>query len=118
MANKRTKRDVINMMLDEDVVKANEVYVNYLNHELELLDKKSAQPRKSKVNAENEGYRAIILDILGSADAPMSLSEIKAQNDAFAKFSTQKMSSIIKPLCDAHTVVKTMEKREVKFFLA
>lgn len=118
MANKMTKRDVINMMLGEDVVKANEVYVNYLTHELELLDKKSAQPRKSKVNVKNEGYRAIILEILGGADAPMSLSEIKAQNDAFAEFSPQKMSGIIKPLCDAHTVVKTLEKRIAKFALA
>lgn len=119
MAEKKmTKREVITMMLAEDVVKANEVYTNYLTHEIELLDKKSAQPRKSKVNAEIEKNRATILDILGDADAPMSLTEIKGKVAEWADYSPQKMSGMIRPLVDNGKVVKTMEKRVAKFSLA
>lgn len=121
MAEKKiTKREVITMMLAEDTIKANVTYVNYLEHELELLNKKSAQPRKSKVNTENEGYRAIILEVLGSPDvtAPLSLAEIKAKVSDFAEFTPQKLSAIIKPLVDNGTVVKTTEKRISKFSLS
>lgn len=124
MAEKKmTKREVITMLLAEDTIKANEVYVNYLTHEIELLDKKSAQPRKSKANAELEGYRATILEILGEAEAPLSLSEIKAKVDEWADFSPQKMSGIIKPFIydevknPTGSVARTMDKRVAKFSL-
>ena len=41
MANKITKREVIGMMMKEEVVKANPTYVAYLKNELALLDKKA-----------------------------------------------------------------------------
>ena len=46
MANKITKREVIGMMMKEEVVKANPTYVAYLENELALLDKK-AQNKKA-----------------------------------------------------------------------
>lgn len=42
MANKITKREVINAMLADVNVKANATYVAYLENELTLLDKKES----------------------------------------------------------------------------
>ena len=44
MANekKMTKREVINEMLADATISANELWAGYLRHEIELLDKKSS----------------------------------------------------------------------------
>lgn len=120
MANKMTKRMVIEGLMNGTITVDSDVAMNYFTHEIELLDKKSASKnnKPSAKSIENDGYRDAILDVLNGADTPLSLSEIKAQNDAFAEFSPQKMSGIIKPLVDSGRVVKTMEKRVAKFALA
>lgn len=121
MANKMTKRMVIEGLMNGTIEVNSDVAMNYFTHEIELLDKKSASKsnKPSAKSIENDGYRDTILGVLEGADTPLSLSEIKALcGDAFAEFSPQKMSGIIKPLCDSHVVVKTMEKRVAKFALA
>ena len=47
MANKVTKREVINSMLANEVIASNEMYVAYLQNELKLLDKKAEKKGKS-----------------------------------------------------------------------
>ena len=58
MANKITKREVIGMMMNEEVVKANPTYVAYLENELALLDKK-AQNKKGIVWIQDEPNRSL-----------------------------------------------------------
>ena len=60
MANKITKREVIGMMMKEEVVKANPTYVAYLENELTLLDKKAQNKKATKTQEQNKGIKATI----------------------------------------------------------
>ena len=120
MANKMTKRMVIEGLMNGTIAVDSDVAKNFFTHEIELLDKKSAK-KSNKPSAkalENDGYRETILSILETADEPMSIAEIKASNADFAEFTPQKMSALLKPLCDKQIVVKTMEKRVARYSLA
>lgn len=118
MANKITKREVINAMLNDEAIKVNEMYVNYLTHELELLDKKSAKRTPTKTQKENEDFKVIILETLGSIGSG-TVSEIMATNDTLGALSNQKVTALLRQLVTAETVAKgTDEKRRSIFTLA
>lgn len=118
MANKITKRQVINAMLNDEVIKENEMYVNFLTHELELLDKKSARRTPTKTQKENEDLKAVILETLGSIGSG-TVSEIMATNDTLGTLSNQKVTALLRQLVNAETVKKgTDEKRRSIFSLA
>lgn len=125
MANKMTKREIINALLSGSITVDDTVAQDYFYHELELLDKKSAN-RTNKPSAksiENDGFRTIILSILENSGKALSLSEIKALEPQFADFTPQKMSGIIKTLVYDEiknpdgVIVRTMDKRVAKFSL-
>ena len=77
---KLTKRQVIEKMLKEEIVIANQDYVNYLQNELRLLDnKKAANSAKAKANAqENVNLANTLVEILTNVDHPMTITEILA----------------------------------------
>ena len=72
MTNKMTKRDVINMMLADINIKANETYVEYLNNELALLDKKTSNKKITKKQEQNENIKAIILEVLNTINGTVT----------------------------------------------
>jgi hypothetical protein len=114
--NKVTKRDVINMMLAEEVVVANDTYKAYLEHELELLDKKAANKKPTKNQVANEDVKARVLAVLFS-DVGQTVTEILAAlNDA--SLSNQRVSALLRQMVADGTVVKTVDKRKSLFALA
>ena len=114
MEKKITKREVINAMLAEEVVVANEVYVNFLNHELELLDKKSSNRKPSKAQEANVAIKDNILAVLTESEAPISATEIAKAVD----ITVQKASALLRQMIDANVVVKTIDKRKTFFSVA
>lgn len=117
MANKITKREVINMMLAEEVVSANETYKAYLENELALLDKKSASKKATKTQTENIGIKETILDTIGSIGSG-TVSAIQSANEELATYSNQKISALIRQLVEEGKVVKSTEKKSSIFSLA
>jgi predicted transcriptional regulator len=117
MANKITKRDVINMMLAEAIVKANPTYVAYLENELALLDKKATNKKATKVQEANVGLKQVILDVLACGKA-MTVTEIMGANDELKGLSNQKVSALVKQLTDAGLVNKATDKKKSVFTLA
>jgi hypothetical protein len=108
MEKKLTKRNVIEKMLKEEIIVANEDYKNYLENELRLLDNKKAanstkaQEQKAKmleianviVNALTESAQPLtITEIL----ALPTVSEIKVENDEgqMVSLSNQRVSYIL-----------------------
>ena len=117
MEKKITKREVINQMLGNEVVKANEVWVGYLTNELALLDKKSANKKPTAKQTENEGVKAVILEVLGNGSA-MTVSEMLATGAFAPETTNQKLSALLRQLIDSKKVVKTVEKKVSRFALA
>ena len=116
MANKMTKREIINMMLADANIKANGTYVEYLNHELALLDRKTSNKKATKNQEQNENIKTVILEVLNTING--TVTEIQSASAELSKFSNQKISALLRQLCSNGEVVKTMDKKKAIFSLA
>ena len=95
---KLTKRDYFNTLLSITEVAENPVLVAFIEHELELLDKKNAADRKpTAVQVANEGLREAILDFM-EEDKGYTVSDLIKQVPACADLSQSKVSAILRPL--------------------
>ena len=116
MANKMTKKEIINAMLLEETIKANGTYVEYLNHELALLDRKTSNKKATKNQEQNENIKTVILKTLTTMSG--TVTEIQSASAELSKFSNQKISALLRQLCSNGEVVKTMDKKKAIFRLA
>lgn len=110
MANKITKREVINGLMNGTIEVTSEVAQNYLAHELELLDKKSANKKDTKKQIENQGIKATIAETLATIGRG-TVSEIMKANAELGELSNQKISALLKQMVDDGNVIKTIEKK-------
>jgi len=121
---KMTKREVLNLMLGDVAIKNNSVYVGYITHELELLDKKVS---KSRTNVEeNNAINEIILDALAKCENAVTISELQASNDTLKNYvlengnvlSNQKLTYLLKGLVAENKVVKVEDKKKTFYSIA
>ena len=117
MANKITKREVIGMMMNEEVVKANSTYVAYLENELALLDKKAQNKKATKTQEQNVGIKATILEVLATIGSG-TVTDIQNGNEELSTLSNQKVSALVRQLVESGEVVKTIDKKKSIFSLA
>ena len=117
MANKITKREVIGMMMNEEVVKANPTYVAYLENELALLDKKAQNKKATKTQEQNVGIKATILEVLATIGSG-TITDIQNGNEELSALSNQKVSALVRQLVERGDVVKTTDKKKSIFSLA
>lgn len=115
MANKITKRTVINAMLQDKAIKGNEMYVTYLTHELELLDKKSANRKPTKTQVENDELKDKIFAVL-SAEKGLTVSEIMARDDELSGKSNQKITALLRQMISAEIVRKDTDEKRRSIF--
>ena len=117
MANKITKREVIGMMMNEEVVKANPTYVAYLENELALLNKKAQNKKATKTQEQNVGIKATILKVLATIGSG-TVTDIQNGNEELSALSNQKVSALVRQLVESGEVVKTTDKKKSIFSLA
>ena len=117
MTKKMTKKDYFEILkgaYPKDANNYNEV-IEFINHEIELLEKKSSQGKKPTANQmENEGFLEIIQNILQGSDKAMTISDIQNANEELPT-SNQRMSALMKKLFESGVVEKTYEKRKPYF---
>ena len=118
MEKKITKVDRFNQLIALDEVKANVDLVAFCEHEIELLQKKSASKKPSKKNEENEVLKAKIVEVLGTFENGATVSEILATGGDFTGMSNQKISALVRQLVLDGTVVKTTDKKKSIFSVA
>ena len=117
MANKITKREVIGMMMKEEVVKASPTYMAYLENELALLDKKAQNKKATKTQEQNVGITATILKVLATIGSG-TVTDIQNGNEELSALSNQKVSALVRQLVESGDVVKTVDKKKSIFSLA
>ena len=118
MAKKMTKKDYFNQLLAIKEVSANEGLVGFINHEIELLAKKSGKSGQTKTQKENEVILKTIVECLATDRTPMTITELQGAYTELADFSNQKLSALMKKLVDNGTVTKTIDKKKSYFVLA
>ena len=117
MANKITKREVIGMMMNEEVVKANPTYVAYLENELALLNKKAQNKKATKTQEQNIGIKTTILKVLATIGSG-TVTDIQNGNEELSTLSNQKVSALVRQLVESGEVVKTVDKKKSIFSLS
>ena len=116
MANKITKKEVIGMMMNEEVIKANPTYVAYLENELALLNKKAQNKKATKTQEQNVGIKATILKVLATIGSG-TVTDIQNGNEELSTLSNQKVSALVRQLVESGEVVKTVDKKKSIFSL-
>ena len=116
---KITKRDNFNKLLTIREVAEDTQLVEFINHELELLDRKSTSHSTAKTANQkaNEEIKTKIVDALVQL-GKSTISELQAGSEEMAEYSNQKLSALLKQLVDSKQVVRTMDKKKAYFEVA
>jgi predicted transcriptional regulator len=111
MEKKMTKRE----LFEKAIAETNDnVLKEFFTHEIALLDKRKSS---KKGNTENEAYVEAIMDVLATADKPMTITEIM-KADSNLPQSNQKISALVRILKENGTVERTEIKGRAYFVLA
>lgn len=94
--------------------------IDFVNHQIELLDSKKENKKQAKEQEENAAYSDAIYEQMAferKYSVAELMKELPAVNDWNAnhetELSVQKLASLLKPLVDSGKVIKTTEKRRV-----
>lgn len=126
MANKKTKKDFYMEMVKIFQELGKTEYVDFCNHQIELLDKKSTGNKGlTKVQQENETIKDMILEELAKYqnENGITITELLKQSDVLSNYVTvegknitnQKLSALMKKLVDEKTVSRTTDKKTSYF---
>ena len=110
MEKKITKVDRFNQLMALDEVKANADLMAFCEHEIDLLQKKSANKKSSKKNEANEALKEVIVDVLKTFENGATVSEVLNASEDFKGMSNQKISALVRQLVLDGIVSKTTEK--------
>lgn len=116
MANKITKKEMFTMIKAQ--VKDNAEMVAFIDHEIELLDKKASNKKATKTQEANVGIKTTIVAVLEGASAPMTISEMQGASAELGELSNQKVSALVRQLVESGKVVRTIDKKVSRFSLA
>ncbi len=115
---KVTKRDMF--IAIREAVATNEDFVRFLDHEIELLNAKSANRKPTKVQVENETFKALILAFLTEKGTAFTIKELQANIPELAELSNQKITHLLSALGEKGTgqIVKTYDKKTPHYEIA
>ena len=115
MANKITKAQMFAMIKEVEGVRENPAMVEFIDHELELLDKKSGSKKPTKTQEENVSLKEEILSVVTEVGA--TVTEIQSKSATLGGLSNQRVSALLKQLVESGQVIKTVEKKKSYFSL-
>ena len=115
---KITKRDRFNALLSLSEVQANADLVAFIEHEIELLDKKNSGEKKPTAQqTANEVIKQGIIKGMQKGRL-YTVTELIKEIDECADLTNQKVSSLLRQLISENKVVKSIDKRKSYFQIA
>ena len=116
---KMTKKDCFNALLNIKEVGTNENLVAFIEHELELLEKKSnsaknGEKKPTAKQAENEALKDAIYNNM-EENRLYSITEMQKEFAECAELSNQKMSALLRLLIEEKRVERIVDKRKTYF---
>lgn len=125
MENKKvTKKEYFEMI--KGICGDREDIVNFCNHEIELLSKKSAKGGTTKTQKENVGIAEMLIDELAKINKPVTITDLMNESETVKAFrlesgnalTNQKISAIFKQLVDTNKITKVVDKKKSYFSIA
>lgn len=105
-----TKREMFTEI--RNIVADNEEMVAFIDHEIELLERKSNSPKKpTKTQIENDGFKAEIVAYLTEVDAPKTIKELQAEIPSISGLTNQRITHMLTDLVKAETLTKEYVKK-------
>lgn len=116
-SKKPTKRDNYNVLLGLDEVKANPTLVDFINHEIELLDKKNSSEKKPTAQqTANDGIKNDILNAMVEGER-YTITDLIKLVPTCADLTNQRVSALVRQLKDEGKVERIEDKRKAYFVL-
>ena len=107
-----TKKEMFIAMLAIPAIAENAEMTDFINHEIELLIKKSSAERKpTKVQLENAHFKEIILDHLIEIGTARCIKELQAEIPEISGLSNQRVTHLMTALIDEKKVTKEYVKK-------
>lgn len=120
---KLTKKDYFKMLVGvvaNSGVDNKEELQSFINHELELLNRKS-ESRGTATTAkqkENEDLKEYILNALTEINRAVTITELQTEDARLGELTNQKISAMLKQLVDNNKVTKVVDKKKSYFKIA
>lgn len=89
----------------------------FIDHEVELLDRKRTSGKQTKTQKENVGVMETIRVVLAESDAPMTISAM-LKDERLADYSNQKLSALLRQMGANGIVNRTEDKKKAYFSIA
>lgn len=128
-AKKVTKREYFAQL--REVVKDNAELVAFIDHEVELLDRKNSKTSQTKGQKINEQINEVLVQELAKVGTPITISDLLEKSKVLKEFtynegeevkhlSNQKISALLNRLTNGENarVVKVIDKKKSYFSLA
>jgi hypothetical protein len=116
-----TKREMFTAIMNVAEVSANAEMIEFLQHQIDLLDSRKGGIRKPTANqTTNEGIKNLICEVLGESETPMRVKDLIA-DERLSDYSSSKVTALLRqmlPDVGDGRVVKTIEKKVSYFSLA
>lgn len=113
---KLTKKDYFAML--KELVADRQDLVDFIDHEVELLNKKSSKNTQTKTQIANEKIKEKLVNILTVNNECMSISDIQSNDDEIASYSNQKISALLTQLVNDKIVERIIDKKKTYFKIA
>lgn len=117
-----TKKEMFAMAINviaETEAPEKDTLIEGLEHEIELLNKKSASAKKpTKTQIENDGFKADIVTYLAEADSTKTIKELQAAIPSIAGLTNQRVTHLLTDLVKAGTLTKEYVKKTPYFAIA
>lgn len=110
---KLTKKDYFNEL--KVLVADRQDLVDFIDHEIELLSKKSSRTAPTKTQVENEKIKEKIVATLVELGKYATITDIQNANTELADLSNQKISALLKQLYDNKIIEKVVDKKKAYF---
>ena len=121
MTKKITKKEMFAMVgkvVENSTVENKAEMLNFIEHEIELLEKKSSKSGQTKTQKENVLLVEQLKLALAEMERPVTISEFQAESTfEVATLSNQKLSALLKKMVEEGSVVRTVEKKKAYFKL-
>ena len=112
-----TKREMFNAI--RNVVIDNAEMVEFIDHEIELLNRKSSSAKKpTKIQLENIGFKNEIVEYLTSVDTAKTIKELQAEIPSISALTNQRITHMLTDLVKDGTLAKEYIKKTPYFSIA
>ena len=117
----KTKREMFVAIMAVPAVSADPEMVEFLNHQIELLDSRKGGAKKpTKTQTENVAIKDLICEVLGESETPMRVKDL-VEDDRLSEYSSSKITALLRqmlPEIGDGRVIRTLEKKVAYFTLA